>query len=175
METSRTRMSLGGRGGAAALAASLLSLLACGEGDPLLPPKIDARVDAALDTTVPADTQPDDVAGEAPGEDAVAAPFLAIPPCLTPDSYVTGAATVATASVSYSPACLRVTVGATVTIDASSMHPLEPRPQGTPGTPISARFTPTSITFPAAGFYPYQCPEHVDEGMRGVIWVSDTP
>jgi plastocyanin len=168
---------------AAALAVSLLSLVACGEGDPLLPPKIDAAIDAAVDTTIPADTQPNDVAGEAPGEapgdhagdDAGAAPFMAITPCLTPESYVTGAVAVATAGVSYSPACLRVPVGATVTIDASNVHPLEPRPLGTPGTPITARFAPTSLTFPAAGFYPYQCPEHVDEGMRGVIWVSAAP
>jgi plastocyanin len=172
MDAGRTTVStVRTRTRAAALAASLLLLLACGEGDPLLPPKIDAAVDA----TIPADTQPNDVAGEAPGGDVMAAPFMAIPPCLTPESYVTGTFTVATAGVSYSPACLRVPVGATVTIDASNVHPVEPRPLGTPGTPISARFAPSSITFPAPGFYPYQCPEHVDEGMRGVIWVSDGP
>ncbi len=32
-----------------------------------------------------------------------------------------------------------------------------------------------TVALPAAGFYPYFCPEHVDQNMRGVIWVTATP
>jgi plastocyanin len=28
------------------------------------------------------------------------------------------------------------------------------------------------VSFPTPGFYPFLCPEHVDQGMLGVVWVT---
>jgi plastocyanin len=103
--------------------------------------------------------------------DAPELPFLAIAPCADPAVYVTGVTSVATTGSSYSPMCLRVPVGTSVTIEASIEHPLQPRPGGTPGNPIEERQHTASVVFSAPGVFPFQCPEHLGDGMIGVIWV----
>jgi plastocyanin len=122
--------------------------------------------DLALESAMP------DVPGEsAASADAPGDAFLAIAPCADPTAYVSGVTSVATTGSSYNPTCLQVAVGASVTIEASLEHPLEPRPGGTPDNPILERQHTASVVFPTAGVFPYQCPEHVGNGMIGVIWV----
>jgi plastocyanin len=100
-------------------------------------------------------------------------PFVPIVPCDRAASYVDGTASVETNLVAYQPQCLRVRVGSFVTIEASVAHPLEPRPGGSPGNPIPMQNSRATISFPTPGFYPFQCPEHVDQGMLGVVWVTE--
>jgi plastocyanin len=83
---------------------------------------------------------------------------------------------------SYSPACMSITAGQTVTFSgAFGTHPLEPgespeSPGGmsSPNNPI----TPTtsgsslSVTFPTAGLYGFYCGVHHASGMAGVIKVN---
>lgn len=107
--------------------------------------------------------------------DSGAAAFMAITPCLTRESYVTGPTSVAASGTSYSPPCLRVPPGTSVVIEASPVHSLNPRPPGSAGTPIPSQLATTTVVFPNPGFYPYQCPEHADQSMFGVIWVSSEP
>ena len=51
-------------------------------------------------------------------------------------------------------------------------HPLQPRPLGSANNPIPTEFSTPAVNFRTAGFFPYQCPEHVAAGMLGVIWVQ---
>jgi plastocyanin len=104
--------------------------------------------------------------------DGILADFMAIVPCLDPTAYADSPPSVSTPGNAYSPACLRVAVGSTVTIEASVAHPLEPRGGGTPGNPIPAQIDSARVMFGTPGFYPFLCPEHVDQGMLGVIWVT---
>lgn len=70
----------------------------------------------------------------------------------------------------YNPSSCKITVGQSVSISASTTHPL--RGLGT-GNPIAA--TPTtstqSYTFSAAGTYEYECTAHSAQGMKGSITV----
>ena len=77
-----------------------------------------------------------------------------------------------TADHRYIPACARVAAGATLTIEASAAHPVQARAGGSAGNPIPAQSDPATVTFPTPGFYPFLCPEHVDQGMVGVVWVE---
>jgi plastocyanin len=104
--------------------------------------------------------------------DAPIEPFTAIDPCPTSDAYVAGGGHIATSDHAYLPACLRVPAGSTVTIEASTFHPLEPASGGSPGNPIPVQIIDATVTFSAPGFYPFYCPEHVGQGMRGVVWVT---
>jgi plastocyanin len=108
---------------------------------------------------------------DAPGSEP---PFVAIAPCARPEQYATatGPAVVSTQAMSYSPACLRVVAGTLVTIVGSLEHPLEPRALGSPGNPIPQQQATARVLFPTPGFFAYQCPEHVDVGMLGVVWVT---
>jgi plastocyanin len=108
---------------------------------------------------------------DAPGSEP---PFVAIAPCTRPEQYATatGPAVVGTQAMSYSPACLRVVAGTLVTIEGSFEHPLEPRTLGSPGNPIPQQQATARVLFPTPGFFAYQCPEHVDVGMLGVVWVT---
>jgi plastocyanin len=94
-------------------------------------------------------------------------------PCLEADRYVSGPAAVTISGLTYQPACLRVPRGASVIIEASAIHPLEPGPGGAPGSPIPQQNSAVTVTFGQAGFFPYFCPEHSDQNMRGVIWVTE--
>jgi plastocyanin len=77
----------------------------------------------------------------------------------------------------YSPRCIRVRVGTRVTFSgAFGSHPLRPSTRGTSGNPISATSTgdSTGVIFGSAGFFPFYCQFHGDDGgsgMAGVVYV----
>lgn len=105
------------------------------------------------------------------GRDAGALPFEAIAPCDAPGDYVAGAYVSAYDSNEYDPACLRVRAGATVTIEASTDHPLAPRSGGSVASPIVRATSDATIRFDEPGFYPYLCVLHEELGMIGVVQV----
>ena len=81
----------------------------------------------------------------------------------------------------YSPPCLHVAPGATVTFSGDfSVHPLGPgtspsdRTAGSPNNPIVETVSGTSltVTFPTTGTYPYFCEMHYAAGMAGVVRVQ---
>lgn len=75
----------------------------------------------------------------------------------------------------YTPKCLKVAVGSTVTIAASGHHPLAPQPQA--GNPIGETEQTQAFTFNQAGFFGYFCDRHGDangNGMAGTIWVVES-
>ncbi len=110
--------------------------------------------------------------------------FMAVPPCNAESDYATGTTInfpAGTADFSYSPKCLKVTAGASVTFAGDfSAHPLEPSThRGTlTGNPIASTGTGTtkSFDFPTRGFYAYFCSFHGASdgaaGMVGVVWVE---
>jgi plastocyanin len=110
--------------------------------------------------------------------------FMAVAPCSTEAMYTTTGTTVAfpagPTDFNYSPKCLKVTAGSSVTFSGDfAAHPLDPSElRGTTaGNPIMLTNTGTSssFTFPSAGFYAYYCQFHgADNGqfMDGVIWVK---
>jgi plastocyanin len=110
--------------------------------------------------------------------------FMAVAPCSMESSYTTTGTTItfpaAATDFNYSPKCLKVTAGSTVTFSGDfSAHPLDPSETrgNTTSNPIMLTTTGTSapFTFPAAGFYAYYCQFHgADNGqfMDGVIWVK---
>jgi len=122
-----------------------------------------------------------DSGGGTPGPDPS---FMAVAPCSMESSYTTTGTTItfpaAATDFNYTPKCLKVTAGATVTFSGDfSSHPLNPSAlRGTTtGNPIVVTNTGTSapFTFPTAGFYAYFCQFHgADNGqfMDGVIWVK---
>ena len=83
----------------------------------------------------------------------------------------------------YSPKCMRIAAGQMVTFTGSFMiHPIAPGaapsrtmdPPGSTGNPITMMNmgTTATVTFPAAGTYPYFCSTHESLGMFGVIQVQ---
>ncbi len=84
----------------------------------------------------------------------------------------------------YSPKCITVAVGQTVTFTGGTstnfgVHPLGPGTNGnatagTAGNPIPRMATGTdvTVTFPAAGTFPYVCEAHAAAGMVGVVRVQ---
>jgi plastocyanin len=106
---------------------------------------------------------------------AGAGAFTAITPCSNTASYVTGmTAITTTADFKYSPACLKVTAGTMVSIDASTVHPLDGLSTGSANNPIPVgpSSTPQTVTFSTPGFYPFHCNVHFTIGMAGVVWVQ---
>jgi len=94
-------------------------------------------------------------------------------------SYVSNTTTVTfDATKVYTPACLKVAKGATVTFSgAFSSHPLAASTRGTSGNPIPSTNSGTTkaVAFPAAGFFPYYCTFHgntAGANMAGVVWVE---
>ena len=115
--------------------------------------------------------------------------FVAVDPCHSAVSYVTGQTAIVFGNIgpggapAYDPKCLKVPLNTTVTFSGDfSVHPLAPSPsRGTlGGNPITATTTGTGrrITFANPGFYAYDCTVHgvADGGagnaMTGVIWVE---
>jgi plastocyanin len=115
--------------------------------------------------------------------------FMAVEPCTTEAVYATGSTIdfTSTSVYAYTPQCLKVSAGATVTfVGDFGTHPLEPSAKRgmLTGNPITDVFanpdggTSASVpfTFPNPGFYAYFCAEHGASdgaaGMVGVIWVQ---
>ena len=94
---------------------------------------------------------------------------------------VTGAATnhITTAGMAFTPKCLRVKVGASVTIDGSSHHPLASMADingvRNPFATGSSFVTPHTRVMNQAGVFGYFCDVHGNsdgQGMAGVIVVE---
>jgi plastocyanin len=109
--------------------------------------------------------------------------FMAFAPCASESAYVSNATQIAfggTLGLNYSPACLRVVPGTTVTFSGDfATHPLTPSISRTTGAanPILSTGTGTtaSFTFTTPGFYGYFCLQHGDDqgdAMAGMIWVQ---
>jgi plastocyanin len=114
-------------------------------------------------------------ASGAAGAGGDAGSFLSIAPCTAASTYVTGATTITTtATFTYSPACLKVTAGSSVTIQASAVHPLSGLTTGSADNPIptGGKTADQMVTFPTPGFYPFHCDVHFGIGMSGVVWVQ---
>lgn len=161
------------------IAAAALVTGACGGGGPAstqdaasvdVAVTVDAAADVGADAPADSPSAPDGAADASPND--VPANFVAIAPCPAPSAYVAAAQVSTTADNRYSPACARVAAGATLTIEASAAHPVQARGGGSPGNPIPAQSDPATVAFPTPGFYPFLCPEHVGEGMVGVVRVE---
>jgi plastocyanin len=101
-----------------------------------------------------------------------------------PEMYVDDAgptAQVPTRGSSYVPRCLRVKRGTSVTIGASSHHPLQGIVMADGSiNPIFDEFggavSPKTVTFNETGIFGFYCIAHSDDlgsGMGGAIWVVD--
>jgi plastocyanin len=124
--------------------------------------------------------------GGASGSGGSGAAFMAISPCTTEASYMAGTAVTFDmgGDTMYTPKCLKVTKGATVTFTSKggdfAMHPLSPSKKrgDTANNPIKATSTGTmaTFTFDKAGFFPYYCTIHgfLDSGgmMDGIVWAQ---
>ena len=129
-------------------------------------------VDAAADAAVPTAL---DAAGD------LGFPFQGLAPCLFASDYDHSATTVAFGGqlgTRFSPKCLTVAAGTTVTFSgAFDTHPLIPSIRGTPSSPIVTTTTGSiqAFTFAHPGFFPYYCGRHGDSsggGMSGVVEVT---
>jgi plastocyanin len=120
--------------------------------------------------------------GGADRSDAASA-FKGFDPCASESSYVSNTTQIAfggALGLNYSPACLKVAAGATITFSGDfATHPLTPSISRTTVTsnPIVSTESGTtkSFTFVTPGFYGYFCLQHgTDEGvaMAGMIWVQ---
>jgi plastocyanin len=114
--------------------------------------------------------------------------FMSVKPCTAESQYVSNTTTInfptSPTDFSYSPKCLKVPAGTTVTFSGDfGMHPLEPSANrgAQTGNPITlTSSTPDGgtkdFTFSTPGFYAYYCAEHDlnDSGnfMDGVVWVQ---
>jgi plastocyanin len=85
--------------------------------------------------------------------------------------------------VSWSPPCVEIAAGQTLTWDVNfSVHPLRPgttsdKAAGSPNNPIpsSDGGPAAAVTFPTAGFYPFHCAYHATpdgKGMVGLVHVK---
>lgn len=111
----------------------------------------------------------------------MASTFIPFSPCLNASDYV-DATTVAFGGALgsvYSPRCVRVRTGASLTFSGSfSSHPLSPSPRNSGGTnpiPVTSSGTSVSVPFPTAGFYSFYCTFHgsaAGTGMSGVVQVT---
>jgi plastocyanin len=113
-------------------------------------------------------------AGAAGSGAAGAQAFMSIDPCTADTMYMSGTTiTVSPDMFVYTPPCLKVPAGTTVTIGGSAIHPLSARTGGSAGNPIPMHMmSDAMVTFPTAGFYPFQCDIHFSIGMKGVVWVT---
>src|SRR5262249_14601254 len=81
----------------------------------------------------------------------------------------------------YSPPCIRIKAGSSVTwMGSFDNHPLNPGKvsAGTPHQDTTGPIQPTSmgssqtVMFPAAGTYPFYCGIHFSLGMMGAVFVE---
>jgi plastocyanin len=113
--------------------------------------------------------------------------FMSVAPCAAATDYTTTGTEIdfdMGGSTAYTPKCLKVAKGATVTFVSKGgdfgTHPLEPSKKrgDTTNNPIKETLTGTmaSFTFPTAGYFAYYCKNHgfSDDGsfMAGAIWVQ---
>ena len=171
--------------------ACLLAIVACGGDDEKIPPNIDAAaIDAAMFDARVIDAGPDaapdaaiDAAIDAASVDASAADVNGCTLATAVDRTAAGAVrTVTFPSLAYTPPCLRIAVGQSVTWSGDfGSHPLRAgivaggtaTPQ--PGGPIADTSSGSTATFafPTAGIYPYYCAAHgVSSMMTGVVYVE---
>ena len=107
--------------------------------------------------------------------------FMVLAPCGAAADYTTGSTVRfgGSAGNTYSPRCLTVRVGDTVTWEGTfSAHPLVPSTRGSASNPIARVATGTSapVRFTRAGFYPFFCDFHGTDtggGMAGVVRVIE--
>ncbi|MFN0061850.1 MAG: plastocyanin/azurin family copper-binding protein [Myxococcaceae bacterium] len=84
---------------------------------------------------------------------------------------------IALSSSAFSPPCMRVAVGQTVTFQGDfNSHPMRPgvnpgglEAEGVNPIPIVNSGTSVDVTFSGAGTFPFYCAVHHSFGMRGVI------
>ncbi len=108
--------------------------------------------------------------------------FMAVAPCNSETDYVSDPTTITWEGAHlYTPACLKVKVGTSVTFSGLfSTHPLEPSAmRGTlTGNPIkkTREDGDRTFTFSTPGFFAYWCTYHGSDttgaNMTGVIWVE---
>jgi plastocyanin len=114
--------------------------------------------------------------------------FMSVLPCTSESQYVAGTTIsfpTSPTDFSYSPKCLKVPAGTTVTFSGDfGTHPLSPSSHrgAQTGNPITLTSsvpdggTTKDFTFTTPGFYAYFCTEHdtLDTGMfmDGVVWVQ---
>ena len=111
-------------------------------------------------------------ARDAPAND-VPANFVAIAPCPDPAAYAAATQVSTTADNRYSPACVRVAAGGDGDNRGEHRPPTAKRARAARRVIRSRpRRDPATVAFPTPGFYPFLCPEHVGEGMVGVVWVE---
>ena len=113
----------------------------------------------------------------AAGADGSVSAFTSVTPCTTADMYVSGQTMVTTndTTLQYSPKCLKISKGTSVTIQGSATHPLSGTSEvgSSANNPIPmSQMTPQTVMFPNAGFFSYHCDVHFSLGMMGVIWVE---
>lgn len=167
---------------ALALALALASTVAaCGGDDGDTPTDDGGLVDAASDGRPPTDA-PVDSPGQPPIDAPVdARPVTGLNNC-TAQMAVDRTEPIAPRNVmfnggTYTPACLKIKVGQTVTWSGDfTLHPLVPGQFGggnQPGNPIMATSTGNTMmaTFGAAGDFGYYCANHAPGGMMGAIYV----
>lgn len=135
---------------------SVVGFVACSDNDHTINITVDGGNDGAADG-----------AAGAPG-------FAAFAPCNTVGDFVTAnVITVDPNTVVYTPACVKVATGSTVTIGASTIHPLSGTTDGSPNNPIPMhQTTPQTVTFTTPGFFTFECDVHASVGMKGVVWVT---
>lgn len=107
--------------------------------------------------------------------------FAPVAPCLNESDYTAGTSIAFTAGFAYTPKCLKITHGESVTFNGSfSSHPLASSLNrgDTTNNPIQNTGTgdTATFTFPTPGVYAYFCAFHgsADDGsgMAGAIWVQ---
>jgi plastocyanin len=120
--------------------------------------------------------------GSGPGTGGtIASNFTAVKPCDTEAAYMTGDTIVfEPAKITYTPKCLKVKVGDTVTFKGAFVgHPLHQSMRGDHPSPIPMVMDTgmdQAIKFDKAGTFAYYCGFHgsTDTGanMAGVVWVT---
>jgi plastocyanin len=131
----------------------------------------------ASDVVTPSDAARDVGSDVAP--DVAVDAATGLDPCTSATDYVTTPTTITFGpTFAYSPRCLTVHAGSSVTWSGDfASHPLMPATsRGTTPSPIMPTSTGTSATvmFPNAGLYPYYCNFHgspTGAGMAGVVQV----
>jgi plastocyanin len=121
-------------------------------------------------------------AGGAGGAGPSVPAFKDVAPCSSESQYMAGTTVMTTASLSYSPKCLKVKKGTAVKFTGDfTLHPTEPSKMrgelmGNPIPSLKSGMEST-VTFDKAGFFAYYCTVHggSDTGtfMAGVVWVTE--